>query len=101
MKHALLAILVAAAFAAPARADGLANVLVGPVVGIQLSGRGGGVIGFEGGVGLGPERINLGFEHRSDRDLYYLEFDPWLYIGGSFGFGIDSAGQPQGIIGLW
>jgi hypothetical protein len=93
-----------AALGAPAHADNeLRNILVGPVLGIRLSGPDGdhGVIGLEGGVGWGPERINLGFVHRADRELYYVELDPWLWVGGSFGLGVDSAGEPHGIIGLW
>lgn len=95
---------VVAALGAPAHADNeLRNVLVGPVLGIRLSGPDGdrGVIGLEGGFGWGPERINLGFVHRADRELYYVELDPWLWVGGSFGLGVDSAGESHGIIGLW
>lgn len=105
MKHAVLAVVVIVATAAPARADNdVRNVLFGPLIGLRLSGPSEGhhgVIGLEGGVGWGPERINLGFEHRDDLDLYYLEFDPWIWVGGSLGFGVDGAGQPHGIVGLW
>jgi hypothetical protein len=89
---------------ASAQADNdIMNLLVGPVLGIRLSGPDGehGVIGLEGGVGWGAERINLGVEHRADRWLYYVELDPWLLVGASFGFGVDSAGEGQGIVGLW
>lgn len=93
------------AIAAPARADrgDLRNALIGPVIGLRLSGPDGdaGVYGVEGGLGIGPERFNVGFVHRADRELYYVEFDPWLWVGGSLGLGVDSAGEPHGIVGLW
>lgn len=104
MQRAILALAVVAAVAAPARADNdLHNFLIGPVFGVRLSGPSGdvGVIGIEGGVGWGPERFNLGFVHRAGRELYYVEIDPWLYLGGSFGFGVDSEGEGHGIIGVW
>ena len=99
-----LGVALGAFLALPAHADNnLHNYLIGPVFGIRLSGPSGnvGLIGVEGGVGWGPERINLGFVHRADRELYYVELDPWLWVGGSFGVGIDSAGESHGIIGLW
>lgn len=107
MKRVFLAAIAAlslAALAAPARADNsLQNFLIGPVLGIRLGGPPGdrGVIGVEGGVGAGPERLNFGFEHRLDREFYYVELDPWLWLGGSLGFGVDSKGEAKGIIGLW
>jgi len=104
MQRAIFALAIVAALPAPARSDdNLNNFLIGPVFGIQLTGPGpkGGVLGVEGGIGWGPERFNLGFEHRAGRELYYVEIDPWLYIGGSFGLGVDSEGESHGIIGMW
>ena len=85
-----------------ADADGM-NWLAGPVIGIRLGGREGprGVFGFEGGGGFGPERLNLGFERRDDKLLGYVELDPWFLVGASLGFGIDSDGQPQPVLGVW
>lgn len=86
----------------PADADGT-NVLIGPVLGLRLGGPAGsvGVFGIEGGVGNGPERLNLGFEHRADKMFGYIELDPWLVLGASLGVGVDSDGNPQPVLGLW
>jgi len=85
-----------------ADADGT-NWLIGPVIGVRLGSRVGpsGVFGVEGGVGAGPERLNLGFEHRDDKVLGYIELDPWFLVGASLGFGIDSNGDPQPVLGVW
>jgi hypothetical protein len=102
-----LALLVLVLLSNVARADDgdLANVLVGPVIGVRLSGGEPGssplVVGLEGGVGYGPERVNVGFEHRSDHDFTYVEFDPWYIVGGSFGFGVDDNGDTHGVVGVW
>lgn len=106
MQRAIFALALVAVVPAPARADSnnLNNFLIGPVFGVRLSGPSDGdfgLLGVEGGIGWGPERINLGFVHRAGRELYYAEIDPWLYLGGSFGFGVDSEGEGHGIIGLW
>jgi len=105
MQRAIFALALVAAVPAPARADNdLHNFLIGPVFGVRLSGPSGGdfgVLGVEGGIGWGPERINLGFVHRAGRELYYVELDPWLWLGGSFGLGVDSEGESHGIIGVW
>src|SRR5262245_1727189 len=101
MSRFAFALAVIAALAARVHADDkLNNFLVGPVFGIRLSGPSGGVgvIGVEGGFGWGPERINLGFVSRADRELYYVELDPWLWVGGSLGIGVDSAGEEHGIV---
>src|SRR2546421_12170390 len=89
-----------------ARADcrtSTCNVLVGPLFGVRLGGPAGKrlEVGIEGGVGWGPERINLGFEHRDRKDFGYLEIDPWYIVGGSLGVGIDSDGDVAGVAGLW
>jgi len=100
----LVVIGVLVAMGSPARADNeLANWLVGPVVGIRLSGPPNDrtIIGLEGGVGAGPERLNLGFEHRSDHDFGYLEIDPWYILGGTFGVGMDDAGKASAVLGVW
>jgi len=85
-----------------ADADGT-NWLIGPVIGIRLGSYAGsaGVFGVEGGVGAGPERLNLGFEHRDDKVLGYIELDPWYLVGGSLGVGVDSDGEVQPVLGLW
>jgi len=106
MQRAIFALALVAVVPAPARADSnnLNNFLIGPVFGVRLSGPSDGdfgLLGVEGGIGWGPERINLGFVHRAGRELYYAEIDPWLYLGGSFGFGVDSEGEGHGIIGIW
>jgi len=79
------------------------NWLVGPVLGIRLGGQAGsrGVLGIEGGVGIGPERVNLGVEHRDGKLFGYLELDPWLLIGASIGLGVDSDGQVHPVLGAW
>lgn len=99
-------LLVVTTTRANAGGDDLANWLVGPVVGIRLGharGASGSVaiVGLEGGVGYGPERINLGFEHRSDHDFGYIEIDPWYFFGGTLGFGINDDGNVDGVAGIW
>ena len=83
----------------------LTNFLVGPVLGVRIGGGEPGtsplILGVEGGAGYGPERFNLGFEHRSDHDFGYVEFDPWYILGGSFGFGVNENGETNGVIGVW
>lgn len=106
MKRLVVVVAVlCAANTAHADDDDLANVLVGPVIGLRLSGGEPGsspfIVGLEGGVGYGPERINVGFEHRSDHDFGYVEFDPWYLLGGSFGFGVNENGDANGVIGFW
>lgn len=82
--------------------NNLANWLFGPVVGVQLGGKGGIVLGVEGGGGYGPERFNLGFEHRAgDIDMGYIEVDPWYIVGGTFGFGVQNDGKVQPVLGFW
>lgn len=85
-----------------AAADG-ENWLVGPLLGVRLGGGPGSalVLGVEGGFGLGPERFNLGFEHRSEKMFYYGEVDPWYILGGSFGFGADEDGHVHPVLGVW
>jgi hypothetical protein len=100
MRGVVFAIVLAGA--ADARADVVDNWLVGPVLGIHVGDpRSSLLIGFEGGIGHGAERFNLGFEHRADKELYYAELDPWFVVGGSFGVGVDSDRTLQPIIGLW
>ncbi|HZJ67761.1 MAG TPA: hypothetical protein VFD36_29860 [Kofleriaceae bacterium] len=92
------------AVAGDSRDADLDNVMVGPVFGIRLGGpptASRGVLGFEGGIGKGPERINLGFEHRGDTSFAYIELDPWLFVGASLGLGVDSNGETHPVLGLW
>jgi hypothetical protein len=79
------------------------NVMAGPVLGLRLGGPAGarGIVGLEGGVGWGPERLNLGFTRRLGKTFGYLELDPWFYVGASLGFGIDSDGEPHPVLGVW
>jgi len=102
MRLVVFAILLAGA--ADARADGnLENWLIGPVIGFQLGGHSPSpvVIGFEGGGGYGPERFNLGFEHRAGKSFGYAEIDPWYLLGGSLGAGVDSDGEMHPVLGIW
>jgi hypothetical protein len=77
------------------------NWLIGPVIGLRLGGGFGGVFGVEGGYGLGPERINLGFEHRADKMFYYVEADPWYLVGGTLGIGVEEDGRIRPVLGVW
>lgn len=98
--------LMGAFVAAPvsARADDV-NWLVGPVLGIRLGGPAEGsraIYGIEGGVGLGPERANVGFTRRLDETFVYAELDPWLYVGGTLGVGaVAETGQIFPVLGVW
>ena len=85
-----------------ADADGV-NVLAGPILGLQFGGAtdSHSVFGIEGGVGLGPERVNLGFEYRDRKAFGYVEIDPWYIFGISLGAGIDSAGALHPVGGVW
>lgn len=96
-------VVVALALApATASAENLENWLVGPLVGVRLGGPPGNrlVLGIEGGYGLGPERFNLGFEHR-DKMFYYAEIDPWYIVGGTFGIGVDEDSHIKPVLGVW
>jgi hypothetical protein len=103
MRLALIVVVLAIAAApSPAHADdNLENWLIGPVLGVRLGGGGGAILGVEGGGGFGPERFNLGFEHRSDHDVYYAEIDPWYLIGGTIGVGVTDKGDAVPVLGLW
>jgi hypothetical protein len=103
MRTFLLALALLIVSSSRADADDGTNWLIGPVLGIRLGNHAGssGVIGIEGGVGSGPQRLNLGFEHRDDKLFSYLEIDPWLLLGASLGFGVDSDGEPHPVIGVW
>src|SRR5262249_8500957 len=99
-------VVVALLVISPPRADAdnvFQNVLIGPVIGVRLGGREGprGGFGVEGGVGIGPGRVNLGFEYRDDKLFGYVEFDPWYLVGGSFGLGVDSDGDLAPVLGAW
>lgn len=88
----------------PARADlDLRNALIGPLIGVRLGSAPGprGVFGIEGGLGFGPERINVGIEHRSGTSFSYIELDPWFVVGGSLGVGVDGEGVVRPVLGAW
>jgi len=97
--------LVVAWRATPARADSSdVTFLGGPVFGIAFGDghRRSMLFGLEGGAGYhGPERLNVGIEHRVGKSFLYVEADPWLLVGGSFGVGVDSDGVVNGIVGVW
>ena len=99
----LLGCLIALTALEPVAHAEIANVLVGPVLGIRLGGPPGDrlIIGVEGGAGWGPERFNLGFTRRLDKMFYYVELDPWYIVGASLGVGVDSEGQTYGVAGVW
>lgn len=95
----------ASASAPAARADfDEPNFLAGPVFGITVpnrDGQGGGLLGLEAGAGWGPQRLNIGFEHRDGESFGYLELDPWLVVGASVGFGLGSETGWHPILGVW
>ena len=99
----LLCCLLAMTALEPVAHADVANYLVGPVLGIRLGGPPGDrlIVGVEGGVGVGPERINLGFTNRLDKMFYYVEIDPWYIVGATLGVGIDSDGKASGVVGVW
>jgi hypothetical protein len=102
----ILAVLCVAsqAVAGDGRDANLENFMAGPVFGLRLGGPPGGtrgILGFEAGYGIGPERINLGFEYRGDTSFGYVELDPWAYVGASLGFGFDSHGDGHPVLGVW
>ena len=85
-----------------ARAGDQENFLIGPLFGFVLGGKGGAVFGIEGGAGVGPERVNLGYSHRQDKGLFYIELDPWLYVGGTLGIGVEDDGKTfHPVLGVW
>src|SRR5262249_41538110 len=51
--------------------------------------------------GGGPERLTIGAERRGGKLFGYLELDPWLYVGGTVGFGYDQDGELEPVLGLW
>lgn len=80
------------------------NLMIGPVFGIRLGGSSTqprSIFGVEGGVGWGPERLNLGFTRRLDKTFGYIELDPWWVVGASLGVGIDSDGKASPVLGIW
>jgi len=79
------------------------NAMVGIVLGVQLGHASGNrtIVGVEGGVGLGPERLNLGFEHRAGTSFSYVELDPWLLVGATIGVGVDGDGVAHPVGGVW
>ena len=107
-RHTLVLVPTLLLLASPrARADnGIDNWLVGPILGIQIGSASGHPefgLGIEGGAGLGPERLNLGFEWRTGPEggLAYIQLEPWYWVGGTFGVGVDTHGAPHPVVGLW
>jgi hypothetical protein len=98
-----LAVLVIVGWSTVAAADGTdRNVMGGPILGISRAEAGWHFqLGVEGGVGIGPERLNLGFERRASKLFAYAELDPWLLVGASLGAGVDEDGQIQPVLGIW
>ncbi|MFT3698844.1 MAG: hypothetical protein QM831_37200 [Kofleriaceae bacterium] len=82
-----LVLVVVLAGVTPARADDDfgASALGGLVLGVSFGHRTTPLYGLEAGGGLGPERFNIGFEHRDDTRVVYAELDPWFFLGMSFG----------------
>ncbi len=89
--------------ATPSLAEDSGNLLAGPVLGMRLGGPEGDrwILGVEGGAGVGPERLNVGFTHRLGHMFYYAELDPWYLLGGSLGMGVDSFGKFHPVVGVW
>ena len=78
------------------------NIMAGPILGLSHAPDGWRLqLGVEGGVGAGPERLNAGFEQRAGKLFTYLELDPWLLLGGSFGVGVDEDGDVHPVLGIW
>jgi hypothetical protein len=79
------------------------NFLAGPVLGVAFGHHETSlVLGVEGGVGIGPERLNLGAVNRDRHGFVYLELDPWYIVGGSLGLGVDTdSGEVSGLVGVW
>ncbi|HTJ44780.1 MAG TPA: hypothetical protein VL463_21890 [Kofleriaceae bacterium] len=86
-----------------ARADDGTNYLVGPVLGYTFGGKtgGGASYGAEGGMGFGPERVNVGYAFRDQESFGYVELDPWFFVGGSLGVGVDDDGEAHAVLGAW
>jgi hypothetical protein len=101
MRAAIVVLCLLCCGTARADSNDLENWLLGPVVGVQLGGKGALVLGVEGGGGYGPERFNLGFEHRGDVDMVYIEADPWYLVGGTLGVGVQTDGKVQPDLGFW
>ncbi|HEX7840059.1 MAG TPA: hypothetical protein VF469_21430 [Kofleriaceae bacterium] len=102
MRVLMIAIALLLVSSPRAEADGV-NILAGPIFGLQFGGStdSHSVFGIEGGVGLGPERANLGFEYRDRKSFGYVELDPWFILGVSLGAGIDSDGELHPVGGVW
>jgi hypothetical protein len=110
-----VAVLLVAALATDAHAEeDAASWLAGPLLGFSWSKstdaerptHGGyrsakGFVGLEAGVGLWMERLNVGISNRAGEVFSYVELDPWLYLGASFGYGYGSETGPHPIIGIW
>lgn len=98
----VVAVLVVTRTEARADVESL-NLFAGPVLGLRLGDPPGGrlIVGFEGGPGASIVRLNLGVTRRLGHQLYYAELDPWFFVGGSLGVGVDSRGTAHPVLGLW
>jgi len=97
-----VALLLWPAIAAADRGNDV-NFMAGPLIGASHSSDHGWQLlwGAEGGVGLGPERVNFGIDRRAQKLFGYLELDPWLLAGASLGFGVDEDGEAHPVLGIW
>jgi len=87
--------------AGAARADGT-NVMGGIVLGFAFGhGRSTGLVGIEGGGGIGPERANVGLTYRLHETFVYAELDPWWMVGASAGLGYGTVSGLQPVVGIW
>lgn len=85
------------------------NYLVGPVFGVRvgMDENPHVLVGVEGGIGWGPERVNLGIERRPSshgvwETFAYFVLEPWLVVGASLGIGVDLRTQEaHAVLGVW
>ena len=81
------------------------SVLVGPVLGLRLGSEPGGraLFGVEGGIGAGPQRLNLGVEFGNRIPAFYFQLDPWFLLGLSLGGALDlnESRSFHPVVGIW
>jgi hypothetical protein len=94
-------------FASLARADGGDGVGLGPV--FAYSDNGGWSLGWEAGAtgGATLAKFSIGGTYRLNGDprdpasLHYVAFEPWLIVGGTFGFALTDWQKAAGMLGAW